>query len=601
MSVSRNEPCPCGSGKKYKKCCMNNQNVIQMHEVVEERFRQQKHNLVKKLEAFVDKNIPYQELVRLESEFNKRSNYQIDPKVKHSTFRFWLYFFHRCENGLRTIEWFSNESTNADSQMAKTWVELQPKLLQAVEWKEDVVMFEDMLTKEQYPVSAHSENIATPIPWYGTFGLLELYNHTYYFNGVKIFVGPRQINQVATKIQELSKQTNLSTQEVMMSYYPELLGELLLAHNQTGEMQEKELTEYKVHYQIESTEDEVIAYLSKHFELDHHKQNEYQFSWIGEWQLYEDSELAMPLRLGNVYGMISVKNRKLRFESILGDRVSEFQTLLEKKVAVKLLKVEENKIKIPFHAEVLNMVVSMDKSIPSYFSLYAQNRVLLDVNAPIPMYDHHSLRSLMKTGQEDVADVWLKQSEYDLYKNVYRQIGEVEVTADFNTVRKELNLPLSPFVTGGASRSSALKNVNNLIREEDIPFLEELGFTPTSVNSFFANDFLEFYKEKTVGKSEATVRKYRGSLFDLQYLLDQSSVTSWKECSPTFWEHMISVQYVDLYETMSKTQVKDLFSSLKAFAKWLNERYESHPGQNILKAIQSKEPEDLLAVGASRS
>ncbi|MFA6101779.1 MAG: SEC-C metal-binding domain-containing protein [Victivallaceae bacterium] len=23
MSVSRNEPCPCGSGKKYKKCCLN--------------------------------------------------------------------------------------------------------------------------------------------------------------------------------------------------------------------------------------------------------------------------------------------------------------------------------------------------------------------------------------------------------------------------------------------------------------------------------------------------------------------------------------------------------------------------------------------------
>ena len=21
--VSRNEPCPCGSGKKYKKCCFN--------------------------------------------------------------------------------------------------------------------------------------------------------------------------------------------------------------------------------------------------------------------------------------------------------------------------------------------------------------------------------------------------------------------------------------------------------------------------------------------------------------------------------------------------------------------------------------------------
>nr|WP_245975449.1 SEC-C metal-binding domain-containing protein [Oceanobacillus chungangensis] len=29
MKIGRNEPCPCGSGKKYKKCCLNNQIVVQ--------------------------------------------------------------------------------------------------------------------------------------------------------------------------------------------------------------------------------------------------------------------------------------------------------------------------------------------------------------------------------------------------------------------------------------------------------------------------------------------------------------------------------------------------------------------------------------------
>jgi uncharacterized protein YecA (UPF0149 family) len=24
--IGRNDPCPCGSGKKYKKCCMNKEN-----------------------------------------------------------------------------------------------------------------------------------------------------------------------------------------------------------------------------------------------------------------------------------------------------------------------------------------------------------------------------------------------------------------------------------------------------------------------------------------------------------------------------------------------------------------------------------------------
>ena len=28
-TVGRNDPCPCGSGKKYKKCCGRNNNVIE--------------------------------------------------------------------------------------------------------------------------------------------------------------------------------------------------------------------------------------------------------------------------------------------------------------------------------------------------------------------------------------------------------------------------------------------------------------------------------------------------------------------------------------------------------------------------------------------
>ncbi|OIJ22199.1 hypothetical protein BKP45_05890 [Anaerobacillus alkalidiazotrophicus] len=140
MSVNRNKTCPCGSGKKYKKCCMQKQNVIQMGEVKEERFLQQKHALVKKLEAFVDKNISYQEQLRLETYFYQRVKYKIDQNIKYPYFRFWLYFFHTFENGLRTIEWFGKENKLSDSSMLQTWLQLTPKLVQAVEFKEDIVL-----------------------------------------------------------------------------------------------------------------------------------------------------------------------------------------------------------------------------------------------------------------------------------------------------------------------------------------------------------------------------------------------------------------------------------------------------------------------------
>ena len=30
MKIGRNDPCPCGSGKKYKKCCLNEQQASPM-------------------------------------------------------------------------------------------------------------------------------------------------------------------------------------------------------------------------------------------------------------------------------------------------------------------------------------------------------------------------------------------------------------------------------------------------------------------------------------------------------------------------------------------------------------------------------------------
>ncbi len=33
MNVGRNDPCPCGSGKKYKKCCLGKETETVRHEI----------------------------------------------------------------------------------------------------------------------------------------------------------------------------------------------------------------------------------------------------------------------------------------------------------------------------------------------------------------------------------------------------------------------------------------------------------------------------------------------------------------------------------------------------------------------------------------
>lgn len=129
MAVKRNDPCPCGSGKKYKKCCMQKDNLVELKEVKEERFYQQKEALVGKLDAFIYSNLSQSAYLPLESQFKKRTKHIFDGSGR-GLFHFWLYFFHRYENGLRGIEWFvsemKNRLTSEDKEMAERWAALKP-------------------------------------------------------------------------------------------------------------------------------------------------------------------------------------------------------------------------------------------------------------------------------------------------------------------------------------------------------------------------------------------------------------------------------------------------------------------------------------------
>ncbi len=368
MEINRNEPCPCGSGKKYKKCCLQKQNVVQLNEVKEERFFQQKHRLVNMLDVFIQQKLIYNEVTEIENHFNQRSERKIEKQYRRPYVSFYIYFFHKFKNGLRGVEWFYQENhsklTAAEKSMLETWIKLQLKLVQAIEVKDNVVIFEDLLTKDHYPVRHNKEIISESLPGYGTLGLLEQFEQTYYFNGARVLVGSQQLNNVVKKIAEIEQQTKLSKKEVLANYFPELLA------------------------------------------------------------------------------------------------------------------------------------VSLTKQIHS-----------------------------------------------------------------------------SPSVNS-----------------EDIPLLEQLGFTLETANKFYTADILEFYKEKTLGKSDSTVRKYRTTLYDLRELLERATSTSWDQCDYSLWKNLISSNYTDLFETMSKTQMKDFTSVFQAFMKKLDEQYETKLAKDVVALIKQLEP-----------
>lgn len=610
MSIKRNDPCTCGSGKKYKKCCMLQENIIQLHEVKEERFYQQKHVLVIKVKDFIEKAIPTSQLYQLHSEFKNRTNHSIKDKgAEKAIYDYWLIFFNTFENGFRGIEWFLHENelrlSQAEKEMATTWASLKPKLIQAVNKSDEAILFEDVITKQQYPVSTFKENIPNFVPWFGTFGLLEKFEQFYYFNGVRIFKDPDSIKRAAKKLEEIVSAEKISMEQALVDFFPEIL--TALTTNEERPQKPTEITHYNLKYNV--LNDSAVAsfvHSQEAIVIDSWGFEKKLASWVTDWHEYKDSELNKPVLVGNVLGSISQTNNELTFNTFEKKLVDEFKHMVESELetnAVSFITVDTHTQTIPYQVELKNTIASFQEGTAPYFALYAQNDIRQELDIKIPLLGNKSILDLIAAGETERVETYLQSLEYNMYVQVEKDYGSVPVSADFNAVRKELGLPLSPFVTGGENRSTIYtpiilsdKKQKPLVKEEDIPVYELLGFTPNTVDNFYSEDLVTFFKEKTDGKAEGTVRKYRNCLFDLREILEGHTKTSWNECDKEFWQQVLSTDFPSLYDPISKTVIKDFTSTIKALAKWLDKGKKSSSLGKTVADVAKDEEEKMLSL-----
>ncbi|WP_445506464.1 SEC-C metal-binding domain-containing protein [Niallia sp. 03190] len=605
MTINRNDKCPCGSGKKYKKCCLKKENVIQLETVKLERFLQQKHHLVEKLRFFLEKNISINEFYRKEAEFNKRSARRTTA-IGFGFFQFWFYFFHRFDNGLRGIEWFYKENQHKlatdEKILAENWVNLKPRIVQAIDRKGDDIFFEDVLTKETFAVPNVKENIPYFSPWYGTIGLLEQMGDRFYFNGVRAFEGPEAVYRIAEKVKKLMNESGSSSEHVLFNYFPEMLADLL---GNDDIRETKIIHYYTLKYDIQNEQVLIdFLYNQKEVEFDKWDANEKRVSWVKDWKVFHDSEINGAVHFAEVEGAISVENNHMEIHCYKAEAKEKIKKKMEEiNMAVTFLKEDVKETTVPFHIEIQNLLLNMEEDVPRYAAIYAQNSCNLDVNVKILKFGDYTIGQLIAMNRKEDVDIWLKQMEYHLYQTVYKEFGEVEVTADFNTIRKQLGLSLSPFVSGQAERKSSLQstipqNARPIrLKNEDIPYFEDLGFTPDTIDNFYAVDMVTFFKEKTKGKSSNTVRKYGSSLFDLRYLLEMKSFDDWGQCDKRFWTKVLTKDLFNLYEFVSKTQLKEFISTIKAFTKWLDKKYNTTIAQHVSEVIEKNEEKMFELVG----
>ena len=454
--IKANDPCPCGSGKLHKDCCMNKENVHEFASYRREQFYQAKQQLVEKIGFFLQSKVFHQDFMELKREFVRRTNGLIQDDLEESFFVFWLFFYHRFEDDERGLEWFYRvkgaELDKDEREMLETWIKLQPRFLQLVQIEGETAVFKDMATKEHLPFAIHKENVAHPVPWLSTVALVEEFDGQYYFNGFWMGVGPASLQQAEAAAAAITEKTGMDRNQVLCDFFPEITAALL---NQNWQYEDSNLKSYQyITSYVIKDEQAVMDYLDMqqdmYMEVSDNGQ-EKRFTWVGSWQEYHDSESPFPVKSAEVYGTINIiNNRMLMLKTMKKDRAEAMKARLSELGGG----LKHNSDTREAAGKQTRQSISIETDVPKCFQVHAEYDVYQEAGQPIPMYQGVSLNELVRKKELEKAEVWLRNEEYIQYKRVQGRVGDVEVTANFNGIRKSLRMSLSPFVTGGEKRET---------------------------------------------------------------------------------------------------------------------------------------------------
>lgn len=454
MPLSPDDPCACGSGRKYKDCC---QAKDEMTNYRREQFYKKKQHMVEKIGYFLESKIFYADVMTLKQEFTTRTRGLIDEDMQDSFMVFWFVFYHEFENGLRGIDWFNQERRDTlndeETMMLDAWRALEPRMLQLVDQDgPDVAIFEDMDTGQRFPFSVHPENVARAVPWLSTFAMIEAFDGLYYFNGFYMGVGPKQLWQAEQFVTKKMKETGLARAVIFKQFFPEITAALLDQETEL-KLNGTDVEQHTFEYTVQDM-DEVRHKLADTDLFVPHQEDEGKFVWLGETRFYADSAFDDTVKVADEKGTVAIKdNRALIFETLDDEVIEDWHELVDA-WPVEMYESKARKLgvaeKQPYHVHVY--LDLMDRlSLQKYASFNDET----EITRPLAMFSGKSVSDLQAAGETAAVEMWLRNEEYVMYRRVLGTEGKVEISADFNRLRRRFERALSPFVTGGKKRETS--------------------------------------------------------------------------------------------------------------------------------------------------
>lgn len=172
MKLGRNDPCPCGSGKKYKQCCLQTQETQQAEDFLWHRIRQAINGLPEKLLKFSQNHWGMDALLEAWGDFTLWNEEEFSPDTPHMQLFMPWYFFNWHPD--YSIPDTPRKETTGEAFLSKNGQQLDPLLKRYIEQccvtpfsffdivsvrPADGFLLRDILTGEECYATEHSASV----------------------------------------------------------------------------------------------------------------------------------------------------------------------------------------------------------------------------------------------------------------------------------------------------------------------------------------------------------------------------------------------------------------------------------------------------------
>ncbi|MFD2369285.1 YecA family protein [Brevibacillus sp. GCM10020057] len=559
MSVGRNELCPCGSGKKYKKCCGVVTPITELRSRHEQKLQKEYAGWVERLNNFVGGNVTAEAIQEARSRFAEEVGL---PEERIMRPEWAAHFFNWCVLDVRTggstllENYLKQYGRRMEPDLRRAFARLHLNVYEVVDLDRDIITVQQPVTGEMHYL-LRSQHLQVEPGQVIVARLLNLGLRDMLFSG-SIILQPHVKEALLDWLKEHPEVTEAANDTSKRVYTTDLY-RFIVSFGDEGGASKAENALLRRTYTVASR-DELIAEMeaTRFFELK--RKDSASEIWVyatrKEEHLFPALKGAL-LELYEVQAEVIIHEGHVMLEGFAAqlDEIAELLQLhpLQKQEGIRVLTSTGSKLSKG------TLFITSQPTLPPKVLQWAVQTYFAEKWLVTP---HEAL--------DELAPVLVAASDNEALH------GKLESLMEQMEQDSKVGHGLARFMRIDMLRPRlALKNdslhINNLLRR---PLIEGLPESVYTVHPDRLADISRFVQEMTEGKSGATIKKYDEVMNNFRSFVRSAF-------GPNFtWDQLRKEELVyflvhDIYtrtDAATKTLAANLFSVLTAFFKWLDKQ-----------------------------